>query len=134
MDKEVHDRLSDAPDGAQEAIAATNSEGGLDAQELAALSDEIVAALKSVYDPEIPVDIYELGLVYRIDISDTKDIEIDMTLTAPGCPVAAEMPDWARDAVMGIDGVGDVKINLVFDPPWSTDLMSEEAKLELNMF
>ena len=102
--------------------------------ELDALTDQLVEKLKTVYDPEIPVDIYELGLIYKVDVSDDKDVVIDMTLTAPGCPVAGEMPDWVRDAVTSIDGIKSCTVNLVFDPPWDPSLMSDEAKLELNMF
>src|SRR3569833_2054157 len=102
--------------------------------ELDALTDKLIEKLKTVYDPEIPVDIYELGLIYKVDVSDDKDVVIDMTLTAPGCPVAGEMPDWVRDAVMEIPGVRSCNVNLVFDPPWSPDKMSDEAKLQLNMF
>ncbi|MGH6992391.1 MAG: SUF system Fe-S cluster assembly protein, partial [Caulobacteraceae bacterium] len=86
------------------------------------------------FDPEIPVDIYELGLIYKVDVSDDKAVAIDMTLTAPGCPVAGEMPTWVREAVMQIEGVTECTVNLVFDPPWDPSLMSDEAKLELNMF
>jgi FeS assembly SUF system protein len=87
-----------------------------------------------VFDPEIPVDIYELGLIYKVDVSDDRDVAIDMTLTAPGCPVAGEMPGWVEDAVMGIDGIKSCTVNLVFDPPWDPSRMSDEAKLQLNMF
>ena len=107
---------------------------GIPAEELARLTDDIVAALKTVYDPEIPADIYELGLIYKIDIEDDRTVKIDMTLTAPGCPVAGEMPGWVQNAVGAVEGVGDVKVNMVFDPPWTPDRMSEEAKLALNMF
>jgi FeS assembly SUF system protein len=102
--------------------------------ELDALTDQLVEKLKTVFDPEIPVDIYELGLIYKVDVSDDRDVVIDMTLTAPGCPVAGDMPDWVRDAVLSIDGVKSCTVNLVFDPPWDPSLMSDEAKLELNMF
>ena len=102
--------------------------------ELDALTDKLIEKLKTVFDPEIPVDIYELGLIYKVDVSDDKDVVIDMTLTAPGCPVAGEMPDWVREAVMSIEGVRSCAVNLVFDPPWDPSLMSDEAKLELNMF
>ena len=102
--------------------------------ELDALTDKLIEKLKSVYDPEIPVDIYELGLIYKVDVSDEKAVAIDMTLTAPGCPVAGEMPDWVRDAVITIPEVTSCTVNLVFDPPWDPSLMSDEAKLELNMF
>ena len=102
--------------------------------ELDALTDQLVEKLKTVFDPEIPVDIYELGLIYKVDVSDDKDVIIDMTLTAPGCPVAGEMPDWVREAVESIPEVKSCTVNLVFDPPWDPSLMSDEAKLELNMF
>ena len=103
-------------------------------EELDRLTDDIIAALKSVYDPEIPVDIYELGLVYRIDISDDRDITIDMTLTAPGCPVAGEMPGWVENAVGAVPGVNGVKVNMVFDPPWDQSRMSDEARVALDMW
>jgi FeS assembly SUF system protein len=96
--------------------------------------DDLVAALKTVFDPEIPVDIYELGLIYRLDVDEERNIEVDMTLTAPGCPVAGDMPGWVENAVSSVAGVGQVKVNLVFDPPWDPSRMSEEARLALNMF
>ena len=102
--------------------------------ELDALTDKLVEKLKTVFDPEIPVDIYELGLIYRVDVSDEKAVVIDMTLTAPGCPVAGDMPGWVQEAVESIPEVTGVTVNLVFDPPWDPSLMSDEAKLELNMF
>jgi FeS assembly SUF system protein len=102
--------------------------------ELDALTDQLIEKLKTVFDPEIPVDIYELGLIYKVDVSDDKDVVIDMTLTAPGCPVAGEMPDWVREAVMQIEAIKSCTVNLVFEPPWDPSLMSDEAKLELNMF
>ena len=103
-------------------------------EELDRLTDDIVAALKTVYDPEIPVDIYELGLVYRIDISDSRDVTIDMTLTAPGCPVAGEMPGWVENAVGAAPGVGSVKVAMVFEPPWDQSRMSDEARVALDMW
>ena len=103
-------------------------------QELDRLTDKLVDALKTVFDPEIPVDIYELGLIYKVDVSDDKDVAIDMTLTAPGCPVAGEMPGWVEDAVRKIPEIRSVKVDLVFDPPWDPSRMSDEAKLALNMF
>jgi FeS assembly SUF system protein len=106
----------------------------LSQEELDSLTDLLVERLKTVYDPEIPVDIYELGLIYKVDVSDDKDVVIDMTLTAPGCPVAGEMPDWVEDAVMAIPGLRSCTVNLVFDPPWDPSRMSDEAKLQLNMF
>jgi FeS assembly SUF system protein len=102
--------------------------------ELDRLTDDLIAALKSVYDPEIPVDIYELGLIYKVDVSDDRDVLVEMTLTAPGCPVAGEMPGWVKDAVETVDGVRSGSVNLVFDPPWDPSRMSDEAKLQLNMF
>jgi FeS assembly SUF system protein len=113
---------------------AASSGSALTPEELETLSQELIAALKTVYDPEIPVDIYELGLIYKVDVADNKDVTIDMTLTAPGCPVAGEMPGMVKDAVKTVKGIGEVKVNMTFDPPWTPDRMSEEAKLELNMF
>jgi len=113
-------------------IQATGS--ALSAEELEDFTIKLVTALKSVYDPEIPVDIYELGLIYKVDVADNKDVVVDMTLTAPGCPVAGEMPGWVEDAVMGIEGIKSCTVNLVFDPPWDPSRMSDEAKLQLNMF
>jgi FeS assembly SUF system protein len=102
--------------------------------ELEQLRSDLVSALKTVFDPEIPVDIYELGLIYRLDVDDDRNIEVDMTLTAPGCPVAGDMPGWVENAVSSVPGVGQVKVNLVFDPPWDMSRMSDEARLALNMF
>lgn len=102
--------------------------------ELDELTDKLIDKLKTVYDPEIPVDIYELGLIYRVDVSDDKDVVIDMTLTAPGCPVAGDMPGWVEDAVNEIPDVRSCRVELVFDPPWDPSRMSDEAKLALNMF
>lgn len=102
------------------------------------LSGPIIAALKEIYDPEIPVNVYELGLIYKIDIADEKDgahdVEIKMTLTSPGCPVAQEMPGWVQGAVLPLDGVGEVDVEIIWDPPWSPAMMSETAKMQLNMF
>ena len=106
----------------------------LEQGEIDRLTDDIIAALKSVYDPEIPVDIYELGLIYKVDLSDDRDVVVEMTLTAPGCPVAGEMPGWVEDAVRKVEGVKSAKATLVFDPPWDPSKMSDEAKLALNMF
>lgn len=102
--------------------------------ELDKLTDDLIEALKTVYDPEIPVDIYELGLIYKVDVSDDRDVLVEMTLTAPGCPVAGEMPGWVEAAVMKVEGVRSARANLVFDPPWDASKMSDEAKLALNMF
>jgi len=102
--------------------------------ELERLHGDLVGALKTVFDPEIPVDIYELGLIYKIDVDDDRNIAVVMTLTAPGCPVAGEMPGWVQNAVASVPGVGQVDVKLVFDPPWDMTRMSDEARLELNMF
>ena len=102
--------------------------------ELDKLTDDLIEALKTVYDPEIPVDIYELGLIYKVDVSDDRDVLVEMTLTAPGCPVAGEMRGWVEAAVMKVEGVRSARANLVFDPPWDASKMSDEAKLALNMF
>jgi len=102
--------------------------------ELNKLTDDLIEALKTVYDPEIPVDIYELGLIYKVDVNDDRDVVVEMTLTAPGCPVAGEMPGWVEDAVKKVEGVKSARANLVFDPPWDSSKMSDEAKLALNMF
>lgn len=101
--------------------------------EIATITSDVIGQLKSVYDPEIPTDIYELGLIYKVELEDDRLLRITMTLTAPGCPVAGEMPIWVRDACLAVDGVRDVDVQMTFDPPWTPDRMSEEAKLELNM-
>lgn len=106
----------------------------LSQEELDQLTAEIVLALKSVYDPEIPADIYELGLIYKIDIEDDRSVKVEMTLTAPGCPVAGEMPVWVENAVSAVPGVQGCTVNLTFDPPWDQSRMSDEARLALNMF
>ena len=106
----------------------------LSAEELETFTQQLIAALKTVYDPEIPVDIYELGLIYKVDVSDHKDVAVDMTLTAPNCPVAGEMPGNVKAALEKVEGIGEVTVNMTFDPPWTPERMSEEAKLELNMF
>ena len=108
--------------------------GPLPPGKLEEFGNQLIAALKTVYDPEIPVDIYELGLIYKVDVADNLDVTVDMTLTAPGCPVAGEMPNMVRNALLAVPGVGEVTVNMTFDPPWTPDRMSEEAKLELNMF
>ncbi|MDP1777123.1 MAG: SUF system Fe-S cluster assembly protein [Brevundimonas sp.] len=102
--------------------------------EIDRMTDDIIEALKSVFDPEIPVDIYELGLIYKVDLSDDRDVVVEMTLTAPGCPVAGEMPIWVEEAVKKVEGVRSARAELTFDPPWDASKMSDEAKLALNMF
>ena len=98
------------------------------------IMDRVVAAIKTCYDPEIPVDIWELGLIYRVDMDGQRNVEIDMTLTSPMCPVAGELPEQVRQAVLGVEDVNEVKIELVWEPPWHQGMMSEEARLQLDMF
>ena len=124
--------LGAPPAGAAGATPALGS--ALTAEELEQLTADMVAALKTVFDPEIPADIYELGLIYKIDVDDDRNVAIEMTLTSPGCPVAGEMPQWVETAVTSVTGVGQVKVTLTFDPPWDKDRMSDEAKLALDMF
>jgi FeS assembly SUF system protein len=103
-------------------------------EELRQLTNSIIAALKTVYDPEIPADIYELGLIYNVDIDDGRFVNIDMTLTAPACPVAGEMPTWVENAVSAVPGVAGAKVNMVFEPPWDQSRMSDEARVALDMW
>lgn len=109
-----------------------NVSGSLPEAEVERITSDLIGALKTVYDPEIPVDIYELGLIYKVDLDDDRNLVIDMTLTAPGCPVAGEMPGWVENAARGVEGVQDVTVNMVFDPPWDATRMSEEAQVALN--
>lgn len=122
------------PDAGVTQAEIGTSGSALPPEEIARLTDDIVGALKTVYDPEIPCDIFELGLIYKVDIEDDRSISIDMTLTAPGCPVAGEMPGWVQDAVSAVPGVGPVDVNMVFDPPWDPSRMSDEARVALNWF
>jgi FeS assembly SUF system protein len=103
-------------------------------EEISRLTDDIVAALKTVYDPEIPADIYELGLIYKVDIKDDRAVDVDMTLTTPNCPSAAELPMMVENAVSSVQGVGPVKVQVVWEPPWEPSRMSDEARLVLNMW
>ena len=130
MDEKMTDRTL-KPE-AQPAPAEPGS--SIPAEELEQLTADIVAALKTVYDPEIPADIYELGLIYKIDVDDARNVAVDMTLTTPGCPVAGEMPGWVENAVGSVAGVGQVTVKLTFDPPWDKDRMSDEARLLLGMY
>lgn len=114
--------------------AASPGVSAIPPEELERLSTDIVAALKTVYDPEIPADIYELGLIYKIDIDDDRKVAIDMTLTAPACPVAGEMPGWVENAVSAVPGVQSASVTMVFDPPWTADRMSDEARVALNWY
>jgi len=123
-----------APDAATSEAAAPAQESAIPREELARLTDDIVAALKTVYDPEIPADIYELGLIYRVDIEDDRTVKVEMTLTAPGCPVAGEMPGWVENAVRTVEGVMDVEVEMTFDPPWTPDRMSEEAQIAVGLY
>jgi len=120
----------------EQAPAAAGGEetSAIPQEELERMSGDIIAALKSVYDPEIPVDIYELGLIYRVEIEDDRMVKVLMTLTAPGCPVAGEMPVWVENAVSAVPGVSGAKVDLTFDPPWDQTRMSEEAQMTLGMF
>jgi FeS assembly SUF system protein len=127
------------PDGvAEPETDASQKAGGnassLPPEEIERLTADIVAALKTVYDPEIPADIYELGLIYKVDVDDDRNVLVNMTLTAPGCPVAGEMPIWVENAVNAVPGVAGTKVNIVFDPPWDQSRMSDEARLAVGMF
>ena len=114
--------------------AVINPPSEMAPEELGQLTDAIVAALKTVFDPEIPADIYELGLIYNVDIDDGRFVTIEMTLTAPACPVAGEMPTWVENAVSAVPGVAGAKVNMVFDPPWDQSRMSDEARVALDMW
>ncbi len=116
------------------AIDMVNGSSTIPPEELQRMTEDIIASLKTVYDPEIPSDIYELGLIYKIDIEDDRSVAIDMTLTAPGCPVAGEMPGWVENAVGTVGGVSGVTVNMVFDPPWTAARMSEEAQIAVGWY
>jgi FeS assembly SUF system protein len=120
------------PDGGASAGAASNDAAPSD--DVARLTDEIVTALKTVYDLEIPADVYELGLIYRIDIADDRSVNVDMTLTTPNCPSAQELPTMVENAVSSVPGVGPVAVKVVWDPPWEPSRMSDEARVVLNMW
>ena len=126
--------MSDEPIRKRDDVDIESKATSLPEGELTRLTDDIVAALKTVYDPEIPADIYELGLIYRVDIDGERNVAVDMTLTAPACPVAGEMPVWVENAVAAVPGVKDVKVNMVFDPPWDQSRMSDEARVALDMW
>jgi FeS assembly SUF system protein len=123
--------IAPAPTIPEPRITPTVS-GSLPEAEVERITSDLIGALKTVYDPEIPVDIYELGLIYKVDLDDDRNLVIDMTLTAPGCPVAGEMPGWVENAARSVEGVQDVTVNMVFDPPWDASRMSEEAQVALN--
>jgi len=121
-----------------DASASAEAEAGVAASripqdELDRITSDLIAAFKTVFDPEIPVDIYELGLIYKVDFDDARKADIEMTLTAPGCPVAGDMPGWVETAARTVEGVEDVEVRLTFDPPWDPSRMSDEARLALNM-
>ena len=128
--------MTDEAKTAEASAAPVSGEtaSGLPADEVARMSDEIVGALKTVYDPEIPADIYELGLIYKVDIADDRTVVVDMTLTTPNCPSAAELPQMVENAVASVPGVSAAKCNVVWDPPWDQSRMSDEARLVLNMW
>ena len=109
-----------------------NVSDAIPVDEVARITSDLIGVLKTVYDPEIPVDIYELGLIYKVDLDDNRNLVIDMTLTAPGCPVAGEMPGWVENAARSVEGIQDVTVNMVYDPPWDQSRMSEEAQVALN--
>jgi FeS assembly SUF system protein len=114
--------------------AGNGAASALPADELARMTDEIIGSIKTVYDPEIPADVYELGLIYRIDIADDRAVTVDMTLTTPNCPAAQDLPTMVENAVASVAGVGPVKVNVVWDPPWDQTRMSDEARATLNMW
>jgi FeS assembly SUF system protein len=128
------DSVPSRPAEADAGTPAATSPAALPADDLGRMTDDIVAAIKTVYDPEIPADIYELGLIYKVDIADDRKVAIDMTLTTPNCPSAAELPAMVESAVGCVPGVGDVTVNLVWDPPWDPSRMSDEARVALNMW
>ncbi|MBX6426691.1 MAG: SUF system Fe-S cluster assembly protein [Variibacter sp.] len=140
MTDEALHSAAKAQDGAQDRAPAPEANpeaagaSALPPEELARLTDDIIAALKTVYDPEIPADIYELGLIYRVDIADDRTTTVDMTLTTPSCPSAQELPMLVENAVGSVPGVKEVKVNVVWDPPWDPSRMSDEARAVLNMW
>ena len=119
---------------ADASAADSGAASALPQDELARMTDDIIGAIKTVYDPEIPADVYELGLIYRIDIADDRAVTVDMTLTTPNCPAAQDLPTNVENAVASVAGVGPVKVNVVWDPPWDQTRMSDEARATLNMW
>jgi FeS assembly SUF system protein len=130
--QKAEQRLQGAAPGAP--APAADKPSAVPADEMARLTDEIVGALKTVYDPEIPADIYELGLIYKVDIDDDRAVTIDMTLTTPNCPAAADLPGQVENAVLSVAGVREAKVNIVWDPPWDPSRMSDEARTVLDMW
>ncbi|PHR62440.1 MAG: SUF system Fe-S cluster assembly protein [Robiginitomaculum sp.] len=139
VDEKVRDTIdigasANVNDEPSQPVSESATQSALPQEELDRLTTELIAAFKTVFDPEIPVDVYELGLIYKVDVSDDRDVEVDMTLTAPGCPVAGDMVMWVENAAASVTGVRGVTVNLTFEPPWDPSRMSDEARLELNMF
>ena len=126
--------MTDEPIRKREDVDIANNAASLPEAEIARMTDDIVAALKTVYDPEIPADIYELGLIYKVDIEDDRSVKVEMTLTTPNCPSAAELPIMVETAVASVQGVSGAKVDIVWDPPWDPSRMSDEARLVLNMW
>ncbi len=123
-----------AAEEARGVLGRIDAHSALPPEETERLGADIVAALKTVYDPEIPADIYELGLIYKVDIKDDRAVTVDMTLTTPNCPAAGELPTMVENAVASVAGVGPVSVNVVWEPMWTPDRMSDEARLVLNMW
>ena len=126
--------VAEAPPAAQGAQITIQHGSAIPAGELGRLTDEIVSALKTVYDPEIPADIYELGLIYKVEIKDNRSVDVQMTLTTPNCPAAGELPTMVENAVASVPGVGVVDVKVVWEPAWTPERMSDEARLVLNMW
>jgi FeS assembly SUF system protein len=126
--------MADEPIHKRDDVEVENKASSLPEAELARMTDDIIAAIKTVYDPEIPADIYELGLIYKVDIEDDRSVKVEMTLTTPNCPSAAELPIMVETAVAGVHGVSGAKVDIVWDPPWDPSRMSDEARLVLNMW
>jgi hypothetical protein len=129
----THQIADAAPDGSLKKEGGEEKPSAIPQEELDRITDGLIQELKKVYDPEIPVDIYELGLIYKVDINDDRHVDVEMTLTAPACPVAGEMPGWVEDAARKVEGVKSAKATIVFEPPWDPSRMSDEARLALNM-
>ena len=131
----LNDEVTTVPSPEADASpAGQGSQPTLSADEVAQMTDDIVNSIKTVYDPEIPADIYELGLIYKIEIGEDRKVDIDMTLTTPNCPSAQELPLMVENAVAGVPGVGEVQVQIVWDPPWEPSRMSDEARVVLNMW
>ncbi len=126
--------MTDEPIHKRDDVGVENKATSLPEAEINRMTDDILAALKTVYDPEIPADIYELGLIYRVDIEDDRSVKIEMTLTTPNCPAAGELPQMVENAVSSVPGVSGATVNIVWDPPWDQSRMSDEARLVLNMW